>query len=162
MGTPDMYGPQPTGATNTPITTVAEDIATEITDTIADIIPAVENTFKAPIRENIQEFARGGIASGLAMVGEQGPELVDFNTPGRIYSANDTATMLGNTSVLINEIKALRQEVAKLREEQREQTGHIITTNYDANNRAAEKIAETQEQSVNSMNWKEKLAPKII
>jgi phage-related minor tail protein len=45
----------------------------------------------------IKAFARGGLNTGLAMVGEEGPELVDFKTPGRIYSASNTQAMLSGT-----------------------------------------------------------------
>ena len=37
----------------------------------------------------------GGLARGLTIVGEGGPELVDFRTQGRVYSAGDTAGLLG-------------------------------------------------------------------
>lgn len=107
-------------------------------------------------------FQYGGLATGNALVGETGPEIVDFNNPGRVYSANNTATMIGNTQQLITEIKQLREEVARLREEQREQTGHLITTNYDANNRAAERVIDGQQQVATSTAWKEKLMPKVV
>ena len=34
--------------------------------------------------------AAGGIASGISLVGERGPELVDFQNPGRVYPASQT------------------------------------------------------------------------
>lgn len=40
-------------------------------------------------------FANGGTANGWAIVGENGPELVKFNSPGRVYNNNDTRSMLG-------------------------------------------------------------------
>lgn len=39
--------------------------------------------------------AKGGIASGWALVGEEGPELVNFTNPGRVYTAEQTAAALG-------------------------------------------------------------------
>lgn len=42
----------------------------------------------------IPYMAHGGIGSGLSLVGENGPELVD-TTGGRVHSAADTARMLG-------------------------------------------------------------------
>ena len=50
-----------------------------------------------------QGFARGGLASGLAVVGERGPELVDFRTPARVYSAGDTAGLLGGERVVVQQ-----------------------------------------------------------
>lgn len=43
----------------------------------------------------VPPFAKGGIASGWALVGEQGPELVNFTNPGRVYTAEQTAAALG-------------------------------------------------------------------
>lgn len=39
--------------------------------------------------------ANGGIASGWSLVGERGPELVNFTNPGRVYTAEQTAAALG-------------------------------------------------------------------
>jgi hypothetical protein len=62
-------------------------------------------------------FASGGLhGGGLALVGEQGPEVVDL-APSRIFNASDSAAMLGGGDVvaavgqLITEIKGLRIEV---------------------------------------------------
>lgn len=43
----------------------------------------------------VQARATGGLASGVTLVGERGPELVDFRDPGRVYSANQTRGMFG-------------------------------------------------------------------
>ena len=110
----------------------------------------------------IGEFARGGLARGLSLVGEQGPELVDFATPGRVYPAGQTSAMLANNTALVNEIKALRDEVQKLRADQREQTGHLITTNYDANRAAAEVIAAASDEAAQTMNWNRRSAVVIV
>jgi len=43
----------------------------------------------------MRAFAKGGFAApGLALVGEEGPELVDFRTPGRVYTADQTDELL--------------------------------------------------------------------
>lgn len=39
-------------------------------------------------------FANGGLANGWALVGEEGPELVNFSQPGRVYTAEQTAAAL--------------------------------------------------------------------
>ena len=41
------------------------------------------------------QFANGGYASGWSIVGERGPELVNFSQPGRVYNAEQTAKALG-------------------------------------------------------------------
>lgn len=91
--------------------------------------------------------AGGGLARGLTLVGEMGPELVDFTSPGRVYTADQTAGMFtpGNNmgsaiGAMVVEIQQLRQEVTALRKDQQKQTGDIIISNYDANQKAAEEI----------------------
>lgn len=43
-------------------------------------------------------YAKGGYAKpGWALVGEEGPELVNFTRPGRVYTAEETANALGMT-----------------------------------------------------------------
>lgn len=101
--------------------------------------------------------ASGGIITGLTLVGEQGPELVDFNTTGRVYTAQQTAGMFNasaNQLQLIQEIQALRKEVAQLRAEQKEQTGYIISTNYDANNKNATTIVTANQTALSQESWK--------
>lgn len=43
----------------------------------------------------IPAFAKGGVhKGGWALVGEEGPELVNFSDPGRVYTAGETRAML--------------------------------------------------------------------
>lgn len=52
-------------------------------------------------------FAKGGFATpGWALVGEEGPELVDFRTPGRVYTAAQTQKMLPGTGDLFDAVGA--------------------------------------------------------
>ncbi|WP_442596288.1 tape measure protein [Parapusillimonas sp. JC17] len=70
-----------------------------------------------------RKFAAGGFAlPGWAMVGEEGPELVNFSQPGRVYTAGQTDDILrslgagngsGNAGV-ITELRALREQNARL------------------------------------------------
>jgi len=108
----------------------------------------------------IQPFAAGGIASGMSLVGEQGPELADFQRPARIYSNGDTKDLFNNKE-LVAEIKALREEVAKLREDQHEQTGHLIASTYDANSKASTRVAAATENATINASWKDRSAVKI-
>lgn len=66
----------------------------------------------------VPAFASGGsFAGGLRMVGERGPEL-EVTGPARIYSAAQTAQMLGGGNAeLIAEVRAVRAEMAALRSE---------------------------------------------
>lgn len=60
-------------------------------------------------------YARGGLASGLSIVGEKGPELVDFNSPARIYNASQTAGMFATNAQLLDQMAKLTGEVQQLR-----------------------------------------------
>lgn len=42
--------------------------------------------------------AKGGYASGWNIVGEEGPELVNFSSPGRVYTADQTRAALSGSS----------------------------------------------------------------
>ena len=67
---------------------------------------------------NTPRFADGGAYSGgMALVGENGPELIDFNRSGTVYNAPQTASMIGGE--VAGEIRALREEVSLLRYEAR-------------------------------------------
>lgn len=46
--------------------------------------------------------ANGGYASGWNIVGEQGPELVNFSNPARVYTAKQTANALSNANGSVN------------------------------------------------------------
>jgi hypothetical protein len=97
--------------------------------------------------------AQGGIAQGVSVVGERGPELVDFATPSRVYS-NQASNDLFNTKELVAEIKALRNEVAQLRDDQNKQTGAIIDTTIQSNIQNAQAIATANQNVLNQQDWK--------
>lgn len=67
----------------------------------------------------VARFAEGGAyAGGLAMVGEEGPELINFNKGGQVYTAAETQRMMsGSTNEA--ELRMLREEVSMLRAEAR-------------------------------------------
>jgi hypothetical protein len=45
----------------------------------------------------IQHFAAGGTASGWAIVGEEGPELAYFGNAAHVYTAGQSAALVGST-----------------------------------------------------------------
>lgn len=72
---------------------------------------------------SVAAFAAGGYhTGGLRLVGERGPEL-EVTGPSRIYSAQQTRSILSgggvDSSELVAEVKALRNEVSMLRIEAR-------------------------------------------
>jgi hypothetical protein len=105
------------------------------------------------VGSTITAHAAGGIASGISLVGELGPEIVDFKTPGRVYS-NSASNDLFNTKELVQEIRSLRQEVKQLRDDQQQQTGHLITATYDASAQNAEEVTAGAETALNTQSWK--------
>lgn len=95
----------------------------------------------------IPQFAAGGIASGLAIVGENGAELVQFNQPSRVIDAGRTSRILQaandsgpvvaaigqaaaisseDSQMLRRQVNALMEEVAALRQEVRRQNNQPI------------------------------------
>jgi hypothetical protein len=59
-------------------------------------------------------YAGGGLMNGAAMVGELGEEFVDFATPGRVYTAEQTRGMFSQSD-LVPIMQALLNEVRELR-----------------------------------------------
>lgn len=70
----------------------------------------------------VPAFANGGYhAGGLALVGEKGPEIVNFAQPSQIYTAGQTQSLMGgNTARLEALIERLTQEVTALKAEARD------------------------------------------
>ena len=110
--------------------------------------------------KDIGYFARGGVASGMNWVGEEGPELVDFKTPARVYSNTASNQLLSNKE-LIEEMRKMREEIKQLRSEQKEQTGHLITSNYDANSRGAVIVADATQDAANAQLWAKRSGVKL-
>lgn len=105
-------------------------------------------------------YAKGGLASGWSLVGERGPEMVNFSNPGQVYTADQTAGMFapgagmnGAIGAMISEIQNLREEVCQLRKDQQKQTGDIIISNYDANQKASEDIATAVVNTSQDVAW---------
>ena len=93
----------------------------EIEKQIAELRPLLD---EAGDKAGVKAFARGGLAMpGWAVVGEEGPELVNFSQPGRVYTAADTAALFRSATPRAadtdsgsrEEVKALRREVYELR-----------------------------------------------
>ena len=95
--------------------------AGEIEKQIAELRPLLD---AAGDKAGVKTFARGGLAMpGWSLVGEEGPELVNFSQPGRVYTAADTAALFRSATPRAAdtdsgsdaEVKALRREVYQLR-----------------------------------------------
>ena len=90
----------------------------------------VKNAF-AGDPENLRRiygFADGGMyPGGLALVGEEGPELINFNQGGQVYNAGQTSSLL-NSGDAVEELKAVRQEIVMLRAEVRADVSYNAKT----------------------------------
>lgn len=93
----------------------------EIEKQIAELKPLLG---AADDKAGVKAFARGGLAMpGWSLLGEEGPELVNFSQPGRVYTAADTAALFRSATPRAadtdsgsrEEVKALRREVYELR-----------------------------------------------
>jgi hypothetical protein len=125
----------------------------ESTKTMAELFTQYLTAGGSVASMSVTPHANGGLAKGWSLVGEQGPELVDFVNPGRVYS-NQASNDMFNNKELISEIKALREEVCQLRDDQNKQTGALIDTTLKANAQNAEAIATANANMVNQQNWK--------
>lgn len=141
------------------IATLMADLVVSSAATAAAVTGAVASGSTAAV-STMPGFASGGLARGVAIVGEKGPEIVDFKNPGRVYS-NQASNDLFNTKELVAEIKALRNEVAQLRDDQNKQTGALIDTTMKANAQNAEAITLATENAVNQQNWKTRSQVKV-
>lgn len=111
----------------------------------------------------VPQAATGGRVGGLTFVGERGPELVDFTSPARVYTAEQTAGMFApqpsvstNMTQVVMELKQVKQELSQLRKEQQQQTGDLIVSNYDANNKAAQSIAQEVTNINTNAEWQQR------
>jgi hypothetical protein len=126
-------------------------------DADADAIKQYD-VLKQQYLASIPQFAAGGAhTGGWRIVGEHGPEL-EHTGPSQIFSNSQSKSMLGGgdnkaSQEIILELRALRAEVAKLRAEQRDNTGALIQSNYDANDLAADKIVTGTQDTAKQSAW---------
>jgi formate dehydrogenase maturation protein FdhE len=105
-------------------TTLASAVSTSkaIIDALWLPIPMTTMKVNAATGE-VKAFADGGYyQGGMALVGEQGPELINFRNPGQVYNNQQTKELLNDSSssndeetkvllrALVTEVKALRNQ----------------------------------------------------
>jgi tape measure domain-containing protein len=104
---------------------------------------AIGKAIASSANRKIPAFANGGYhAGGLALVGEHGAEVVDFSSPARIYTADQTRSMFsgesgrgdvsGSMSAVVAELQNLQSLISRL-----------IDTNGAENNAIAEFSSRT-------------------
>lgn len=112
----------------------------------------------------------GSHATGLARVPFNGYIAELHEGEGVLTAEENKAYMSGdysqygsaNTVALVEEIKALRQEVCELKNGQREQTGQLIAANYDAQERNAQTIVEGHQDAVRTTNYTERAKTSLV
>jgi hypothetical protein len=150
------------------VATLQLDQATSQTGLLTSINQNITDFLAGKAVDTAKPHAAGGLAYGMSLVGEHGPELVDFTMPGQVYTANQTRGMFaGNNSMstsinsMVVELQQLREEVCQLRKDQQKQTGDIIISNYDANEKASTQVADAVAQTSNDAQWATRNIPVI-
>lgn len=83
-------------------------------------------------------------------------------TPDFTYTTSVASNqLLSNNKELIQEIQKLRKEVEQLRTDQKEQTGHLIASNYDSSTKGAEIVADATKDAANATIWADKQTVKL-
>lgn len=122
----------------------------DINESVLSVKDAILALQSAEAMPTMPQFASGGLHDGgIRLVGERGPE-VEVTGPARYWNFQKTREMFGsaaNNDALVSEVRALRDEVAGLRRQQAQEHREAVESNYEANDRAASKIAEKQEQN---------------
>lgn len=108
---------------------VAEGIDSAALDALMGYAPGT--SLQTALSNGLPAFAAGGTFQGGArLVGEKGPE-VEVTGPSRIYSFDQVMKMAGGGAdgrdALVTEVRALREEVARLREDNNAQQRAIAT-----------------------------------
>lgn len=61
--------------------------------------------------QGLPAFKFGGqYKGGMALVGESGPEIINFKNPGMVYNAGQTDSLLGGGEAMIAEVRGLRED----------------------------------------------------
>lgn len=103
-------------------------------------------------------FEKGGAyQGGLALVGEKGPELINFDSPGQVYTAPQTSQILNkhDNSDVVAELKALRQAVADLKKQNMNNAEAIVESTYEANQESAKAIVKSQVKTAKDHKWRD-------
>lgn len=121
---PDVGGLNYWSSTGMSISQIEQSIKASAEAAARSVSVDVQNAFIGGVNaalgqsSPIKAYADGGMyRGGLALVGEEGPELINFNRPGMVYTSSQTSSILGGD--LSGAFEDLRQEFAMLRAETR-------------------------------------------
>jgi hypothetical protein len=84
----------------------------------------------------VPTYAKGGLAGkGLALVGENGPEIVNFESPASVLTANQTKSVLGDDGKTFQALEDIKKELKA-----------IVTTQSNANPQLIDKLAGIEDR----------------
>lgn len=145
---------------------------------VADAIAALQSLLSNGVslvdvatgdKKTIMPVVNGSHADGLGYVPFDGyvaelhkGEAVLTATENRAYQMDYSQYGRNSDEALVNEIKALREQVKVLTENQQAQTSAIIASNYDANDRNAKAIVEGSKEVADSANYKERAKVTLV
>lgn len=134
----------------------AINTSNDVKGTKALFAESVARDYNKPLRK-IEAFKNGGDASGLAIVGEEGPELADFRNPARIYSNGNSGNILAEFGKeMAKEILELRKEVISLRADANRNAVILAESNITANANAANKVSNAIADTNSKTQWQER------
>ena len=74
-------------------------------------IQQIEAAIKSSPEAKARGYADGGFyPGGMALVGEEGPELINFSRPGQVYTASETGKIMSGDNGNTEEVRQLRLE----------------------------------------------------
>lgn len=99
-------------------------------------------------------LASGGIGRGLTVVGERGPEIVNFDSPGMVFNNSQSQGMMSSfVAPLVNEVQQLRKQVQLLQEQAEQNTRAMINANIISNQQNAETISNSIADAEEKKSW---------
>lgn len=99
-------------------------------------------------------LASGGIGRGLTVVGEKGPEIVNFDSPGAVFNSSQSQGMMASfVAPLIKEVQQLRKQVEALQEQSVVNANNMITAGIISNQQNAEIISDSIVEAEEKKGW---------
>lgn len=127
---------------------------------IEEAVNALGRALRAGGKADITDGMQFGSSFGMPLAAAFDDVVVDApasQAMQRYFSAGD-----GANEALVAEIKGLREEVRQLRADQDQQTGAIISSNYDANERAADKVSAGASEAARASVWASQSKASIV
>lgn len=99
-------------------------------------------------------LASGGIGRGLTVVGEHGPEIVNFDSPGAVFNNTQSQGMMASfVAPLVEEVQQLRKQVQQMQEQAVKNTEAMIKAGIISNQQNAEIISDSITEAEEKKGW---------